>query len=324
MKRPSKTAAAGFTAKKVQTQTLGEYLTDLRARCRLPLAEVARVAQVQPRFVEALEQGEYAKLPPAVYVRGFLRSIALVYRINADKLITAFEAEYQIAKQAEVILAAQIRPRAKFVLPRFVVSPRTLTLAAISLLGLVALGYLYFQVNSLQRPPKLQVFSPSEDGVVDSSLVAVSGRTEPGAAVYLNGQPIVVDAGGEFRENLSLAPGANTLVIKSVNKFQKEAVVTRSLVLSGEEKKIAGSFTAAPLMVGVKIGARSAWIYLEADGMEQYRGTMLAGSEKQVTAKEKVVLSTGNAGVTRVWLNGRDLGILGKEGEVIRDIEFTK
>ncbi|KKW29338.1 MAG: hypothetical protein UY73_C0022G0006, partial [Parcubacteria group bacterium GW2011_GWA2_52_8] len=44
---------------------------------------------------------------------------------------------------------------------------------------------------------------------------------------------------------------------------------------------------------------------------------------RRITAKTKIVLTTGDAGSTRATLNGQDLGVLGKEGEVIRDIEFT-
>ena len=52
--------------------------------------------------------------------------------------------------------------------------------------------------------------------------------------------------------------------------------------------------------------------------------TMLAGSSRAVHARASVRLATGNAGSTRLAVGGRDLGIMGKDGETLRDVEFTK
>lgn len=317
----------GFVTKKVKSQTLGEYLASCRERSTFSLPEVSLLTRIQPKYLSALEEGRLRDLPSEVYVKGFLRSLARVYRVEDKDFLDQFEDEIRISRNAELLPMDSTKP--KFHFSRFVLSPKTLTISVAVLLGLVSLGYLYFQVSSLSRPPKLEVYSPEADGTVNSSLFLIRGQTEPGASISLNGQPIVVDVNGEFRENLSLGPGSNELVIKAVNKFGKETVVKRSLVL--QEKEIAGSFTSEEgvlanggLTLEIMIGSQVAWIYLEADGIEKYSGTMLPNARKTVTAKDSIILTTGNAGATRVFLDGKDLGILGKEGEVIRDVEFTK
>jgi len=157
-------------------------------------------------------------------------------------------------------------------------------------------------------------------------------RTEAGATVYLNNQLVVVDVNGEFRENLSLAPGTNTLVIKAVSKFEKETVVTRSIVIP--EKQIAGAFdpemptttpeTIREVQLELVVGPQAAWVSIQVDGQEEFTGTMLAGSSRAVRASSSVRISTGNAGSTKVILSGQDIGLMGKEGEMLRDVEFTK
>ena len=77
------------------------------------------------------------------------------------------------------------------------------------------------------------------------------------------------------------------------------------------------------LTLEIAIGDSASWISVTADGREVISATMLAGSTRKITAKNRIVLTTGNAGTTRVFLNNRDLGFLGAEGEVLRDIEFT-
>lgn len=308
-----------FQTKKVNTQDLGEYLVAARKRVNLSVEDVFRFTKIQPKYILALEEGRLRDLPDKVYSKGFLRQLAKVYRVDQNKLLAQFADESGIESNLRMLpqeKASSLTP----IMPRFVLSPKTITILLVSFLGLLSFAYLYFQVSSLNRPPYLEISSPAEE-VADSGLLNVAGRTEPGSQVYLNGQPIVVRADGNFKESLSLGLGTNQLVIKSVNKFGRETELVRQVVYL--KKEIAGTRTAKVLMLALKIGPSSSWIELAVDGRVEYSGTMAAGTEKLVAAKEKIRLSTGNAGATRVILNGDDLGVLGKEGEVLKNIEFT-
>lgn len=321
-----------FKTKQVKTKTLGEYLTALREHLGISIKELSKVAKIPPKYLVCLEQGEYEKLPPNVYVKGFLKTLAQIFRVDEHQLLSLFEAEKSLSDH----LSQTLSPPEKN-MPRFVFNPRTLATAAIVLVGLTSLAYLYFQINSVRKSPVLEVFSPLEDGVADTSYLAVSGRTEPGANVYLNNQPIMTDADGNFRENLSMAPGTNLLTIKAVNKFENETVVTRKVVIP--EKEIAGAkdpdvdqtqFPAPPpteitelVDLNIQIGPQTAWVSIEADSQDIFTGTMLPGSSRTVKG-DFVRVSTSNAGAVRVILNGKDLGVLGKDGETLRDVEFSK
>ena len=309
-----------FITKRVKTQTLGEFLQFRRNRLGLSIAEIAKLTKIQPKYVVALEAGRLQDLPAPVYVKGFLKIFAEVYRTDSDWMLQEFLAEASI--QGNLAEEKPLRKESTE-MPGFILSPKTLMIFGIGFLGVISLAYLYFQVSSLNRAPALEVFSPETDASVNSGLLVVSGKSEPGASVYLNNQPIVADTEGNFRENISLGPGANQLVVKAVNKFGQETTVIRSVIFS--PKEIAGSFiasTSSSVTVEVRIGPGVAWVYLEADGVEQYAGTMLPNSSREVAAQSRVVLTTSNAGSTRVVWNGKDLGVLGKEAEVIRNIEF--
>lgn len=320
------TLMTNFKIKPVTTQTLGEYLRGRREQLRYSLEEAAKLSRVQPKYLLALEEERLSDLPAPVYVNGFLKSLAEVYRLPVGELTRQYAAELELASQVQSF--EKPRKSAQIGL-RFVFSPKTVVFLLVGTLGLGSATYLYFQVTSLRRPPAIQVFSPHEDGLVSSSLLLVRGQTEPGASVYLNNQPIVVDAEGSFQESLSLAPGGNQLTLRSVNKFGRESVVRRQVIFF--EKEIAGALSAASVLdaaadgvsVEVKVGPNATWIRLVSDGQEIYSGTMLPDSSRSVTANERVSLTTGNAGSTRISLNGRDLGRMGKEGELIKDIEFT-
>lgn len=67
------------------------------------------------------------------------------------------------------------------------------------------------------------------------------------------------------------------------------------------------------------------WIEIRIDGQAPFQGTFEAGTSKEVKGTDKIELvSIGNAGGLTVTLNGRDLPILGKAGEVRRNVVLTK
>src|SRR3989338_721790 len=311
-----------FVTKQVRTQDLAEYLAECRSHIGLSVPEASLLSGIQPKFIQAIEEGRFTDLPAKVYVKGFLKSLARVYLVSPEPLLEQYQAECTL--EANVAAAeTSVRPMiGKAIIPRLVLSPKVLTILGISVLGVVILGYLYFQMSSLRRPPELVIASPVADGVVGTSLLTVSGHAEPGASVFINNQPIVVDTEGNFQENLSLGVGVNQLVVRAVNKFDQETVVNRSIILQQEnpaasaDTGVSGALPAVSLEVVMQDA--SAWIRLEAEGVEQYSGTMLPSARRVVTAENKIVLSTGNAGATRVFLNGKDLGVLGKTGETLR------
>lgn len=67
------------------------------------------------------------------------------------------------------------------------------------------------------------------------------------------------------------------------------------------------------------------WIEIKVDDQAPFQGTFAAGTSKEIKGTEKIELvSIGNAGGLTVTLNGRDLPVLGKAGEVRRNVVLTK
>ena len=56
--------------------SLGPYLRELRERRGVSLEEMARATRVGRPYLEALEAGEFSKLPAPVFTRGFVREYA--------------------------------------------------------------------------------------------------------------------------------------------------------------------------------------------------------------------------------------------------------
>lgn len=64
----------------------------------------------------------------------------------------------------------------------------------------------------------------------ENSLVVV-GYTDSGSSVYVNGNEIPVKVDGSFSVSVPLKDGLNQIIIKTKNKFGKERVIKKVVLM---------------------------------------------------------------------------------------------
>ena len=77
---------------------------------------------------------------------------------------------------------------------------------------------------------------------------------------------------------------------------------------------------------GVRVLLRcegTTWAEASADGAEPRRYELGPGQNLEVTARERLSLSLGDAGVVRIKVNDRELGFIGYKGETKTGLSFT-
>lgn len=303
-----------FKTRTIKIATLSEYLCQVRNKLNLDIKTVSLLTQIKESYIENLEAGNYTNLPADVYIKGFLKSLGTVYGIKEEVLIQQYEKEQglepKLDSQSPVSWFSKVH-----------LTPKTMILSATVLITLMTLGYVGLQIRSVLAPPLLALNTPADNMNVKGESLVVSGWAEVGSEVTINNQAILTDKNGSFNENLVLSPGINVIEVSAKNKFGKVSKITRKV--NAEVIMNQALAVTVAISVTVEVGPASAWIYLEADGIVVQRGTMLSGSSKTISANNEVLLTTANAGSTRVIYNGKDLGRLGREGEVVRNIEFN-
>lgn len=70
-------------------------------------------------------------------------------------------------------------------------------------------------------------------------------------------------------------------------------------------------------------GNERAWVYCSGDEVTALEETLKVGDTRQVTAKEKIYIKVGNAGVVNLKLGDKDLGLAGELNQVVEK-EFTQ
>lgn len=328
----------GFTKKKVGSYTLGEQLKKFRAEGRINLHEVSRETKIPVKYLEMIEEGNYEALPPDVYVKGFLRGYADFLGIDSKKIINLYARERDIKNNINGNgKAAPVAQKKK--VPNFVVTPKIFTAAIIAAIVLGGFFYLYKEIGRFAAVPRLILTQPaSNEESIDGSSITVVGVTDEDAKLTINGQPVIVNDNGEFREDIILQEGLNTITIKSLNRFNKEAMQILNVKSNferpemavregdGGEGEVSGEQnekTEAGVKVSVKAESLPTWLSVNADGNLIYSGTMLPGAVQDFKGDKEVRITSGKANQTVIRVNDGAEKKLADDPGIVRDVVFT-
>jgi cytoskeletal protein RodZ len=110
--------------------TFGERLKRERELREIPLQEIASATRIAAKFLEALENEDWEKLPGGVFGHGFVRTIARYLGLSEENLLS----EYDLAR-GEVITPGAQKPEERIPSP-----PKWLPVAAVLVLIVVIAG----------------------------------------------------------------------------------------------------------------------------------------------------------------------------------------
>ena len=86
--------------------TVGEILRNARTmgRRKREISTIAKQLCISEEFLEALENGDYKKIPEIVYVLGFARNYAVELGLNPDEIVDKIKAELGIEPECETTI----------------------------------------------------------------------------------------------------------------------------------------------------------------------------------------------------------------------------
>jgi len=304
-----------FTTKKITRRlTLGERLKRARRRKKLSIEELEAITKIKSNYIAALESDNYKVLPSEVYIKGFLQTLASYLGFDPADILHHYRRQ-----RGEKLKKKKIRFFKGVKLRRFVLTTRGLLIGLLVLFLLGLGGYLWYQVSGFAATPKLTIDEPSTtDLVTKDETLKIAGRTDPGASVAINSQPINVDLEGKFAEKVELKSGLNNIEIVSHNKIGRERKVLLSILANFQETNLAQGEVAGAtsgLSLTLEISPDPCWLSIEADGENLFQGVMLAKTKRNFAAKKEINITSANAGSVHLYLNGEDLGLMGEPGE---------
>jgi len=303
-----------FEQKKIQTETLSEYLTQVRSDLQLSREQVVTKTTIQSKFLAALENGQFQILPADIYVYDFLKQLASLYSIDVADLISQYKKEKNIQQKLSSSKNSQNLGRST---GKLVITPKLLSFAIGIAFVAISVIYIIWQIWSINKTPSLQIYQPQNNSVISASFVQVSGKTDPGMTVAINGQNIFVDGQGGFQAQIGLNPGPEQINITAANRFGKTFskslnVIDQSLQLSNQQQS---------LQLKLDFDA-NVTISISVDDQPTQNFNFNAGDSKTFSAQQKIIISTSDAGATKITLNGQSFGAMGRSKEALTNIPF--
>lgn len=209
-------------------RTVGQVLKEERERKFYTLDEIEKSTKIRKELLEALEAGQYFKLPPPTFVQGFIKNYGRFLGLNTDKLLAIFRREFSEGAHPPRILDSFKEPVDKV---RFRLTPARALGGVILGLIIIFFVYLWFEYRFLVGGPFLEVSQPVNQLNASSARIQVIGRTDPEAKLSINNQEIGVDVAGKFSQEIKLSDGINTIVIAATSKIGKVTKVERTVFL---------------------------------------------------------------------------------------------
>ena len=83
--------------------TVGEELKHLRLEKKQSLSQISQQLRISERYLEAIENNDFAALPEQVYTLGFIKTYANHLELNGVELVAKFKNELMPRSKSDVL-----------------------------------------------------------------------------------------------------------------------------------------------------------------------------------------------------------------------------
>ena len=262
---------------------LGVQLRERREALNLTHEEIERHIHLRAHYLLALERGDFGGLPSAVQTRGMLGNYATFLDLDADALLLQFADVLQVMHRERHPLPPGARGRPAPSAPSSLPPLRGFMVADVMAFGLVLL-LLAFSVWGvqyvIQRGAQAEATAPPLIDVLLEPSLAPLGTAAPESELLDLGRLTATLEAFETPVGLPTIPeGVNV----QVNIVALERTYLRVIV----------------------------------DGKAAFEGRVTPGTAYPFEAANQIEILAGNGAALRVMYNLRDLGLLGRYGEVV-------
>lgn len=206
-------------------KTVGEILKSSREEKKLTLEEVEEKIKIRKKYLAAIEENDWQKLPSLTYVQGFIKNYAEFLGQDASYVLSVFRRQFDRIEKPKVIPPGLSEPLTE---PFWRLTPSKIIGAFVLFLIFLFFSWLFSQYQSFVWAPKIVLESPQEGQTIKEEKVQILGRTDPWATLTINGQEVKL-LDGKFSQEITVSPGVVIIDISATNKFGKKQELKRTI-----------------------------------------------------------------------------------------------
>ncbi|MBH8554204.1 helix-turn-helix domain-containing protein [Nostocaceae cyanobacterium CENA357] len=267
-----------------QLKEISQYLLRVRQEKSIRIEEVAAKTHIQKNCLQALETGHFEELPEPVYVQGFIRRYADALGLDGTALANTFTINVVPPyTNTSPNNSQNLDKRAKIHIPLFIPYALLLIIAAIGLIYILN--------------PRLIVDFVTKQ---QNSIATSTQKTAPSSESSLS-------------------------ELESQTQQQNSIPTPRQITAPSPESPLALepfiSTTNQNVEVTLELQGKS-WLRVQVDGKTEFVGELTKGERRTWTAKEQLIIRSGNAGAVLISVNNQPAIPFGDAG-AIKEVTFT-
>ena len=276
---------------------VGDILRQERERQDFSIKDIEQGTSIRALYIEAIENGDYDKLPGNVYTKGFIKNYGNFLKLDGDALSRQFTEEVAPSPPPVTIIESTSKQSAS------VTTDETASIVnePIPSMDTQVRSEPEIKISSSRRTREE---SKSNSGLLIAAIVLIAAIAGGLWYYFTNIE------GGEIAQNppaqtQSTEPSSTAAVPASASTPDSTAVPTSGLNLQA------------------KFNDRC-WTRVVTDGRVAYEGIPEAGQTLSWQANDRIIVTAGNAGAIEFIENGKSLGIAGAVGDVIEKTFIRK
>lgn len=153
--------------------TLGDVLREARSRRALTLGQVEEATKIRKKYLQALEEEDYAALPAPVYARGFLQAYAECLGIDPAFALNLYLPPSSVAAREG------FRPAASGIREGSSIPLRGFLALLLAVVGVAALFFLYSQYLTFASNQGTVVAAPTAPPTTPTAVVVLAPLPTP-------------------------------------------------------------------------------------------------------------------------------------------------
>lgn len=287
---------------------LGQQLQAAREDKGLSLADIENQLKIRRPILQALENGHSDELPPVAFTRGLVRKYATFLELDAGLAVERFEKEYGVTRPTVFtpVLQEPLYRRGRDW------SDLALTAGVAVLFAIAVLFVWQNYIAPLRQSPRPPTTTAS-GGVVSTSVAAsgtVSMSPVSEVALQIASPTPVASQPAPTRTPVleptpALGPAPTITLLPTIGATNTPQPPTPAPTTPSNEVEVAVEIT------------QPSWIQVTVDGRQVFAAILQPGQNRAWRGQRSVVLRTGNAGGTIIFVNGQAVGTLGTPGAVV-------
>jgi cytoskeleton protein RodZ len=291
--------------------SIGETLRRERLRQKLDLERISRELKISQRFLEAIEDERFDRLPAGVFAKSFVRQYAGLLGLDSEEMAAEVQRAIEPATLNPDASKPDLPPIGDIHVPRvddwgavgdsrrFQWSSSLPALGLLVVVLLVCSGVYAFWQRSRQ-PVTADMAPPAAPVESAQPRVETPAAPEPQPQAQASPAPTEPSAAPTQPAAPPPQPAAPPAAASPTNTAARGTAPVRVQVVAEE----------------------AVWVLARADGKYLFSGTLEAHESRTVEATERLTLRLGNAGGVSISLNGKPVGPVGPKGQV-RELQFT-